>query len=71
MDNAQITARFLAVTDAETKAEVLANIARHYGISEQEALAEVTGEEAQHLLDYVTGSARAAVCALMQRHGLP
>lgn len=70
MKNAQITARFFAVTDAGTRAEVLANIAKHYGISEQEALAEVTDDEAQHLLDYVTGSDRAAVCALMQRHGL-
>lgn len=70
MTNAQITARFFAVTDAATKAEVLANIAKHNGIGEQEALAEVTGDEAEHLLDYLTGSARAAVSALMKRHGL-
>lgn len=70
MKNAEITARFLAATDAKTKAEVLRNIAMRYGISEEEAFAEVTHEAAEHLLDYLTGPARAAAHALMQRHGL-
>jgi len=68
MTNAQINQAFLAATDAKTKTEVLANVAAHYGISQAEALAEVTDCEAEHLLDYVTGPARAAVSVLMQRH---
>ena len=70
MTNAQINAKFLSVTDARTKQAVLANIAKHYGISQQEAFDEVTGEGAEHLLDYVTGTERAATHLLMKRHGL-
>jgi hypothetical protein len=64
------TAKFLAVIDAATKAAILANIAKHYGITSDQAFAEVTDADAEHLLDYVTGSTRAATSALMQRHGL-
>ena len=64
------TAQFLTVIDAKTKVEILNNIAQHYGITADQAFAEVTDSEAEHLLDYVTGSARLATSALMQRHGL-
>ena len=68
MNNAQINAKFLAATDAATKAAVLANIAKNYGITSAEAYAEVTDDEAEHLLDYVTGPERAATSLLMKRH---
>ena len=67
---ANTTAKFLAVIDAATKSAILANIAKHYGITTDQAFAEVTDADAEHLLDYVTGSTRAATSALMQRHGL-
>lgn len=70
MTNAQVNARFLALTDVKTKDEILDNIASHYGITKAEALGEVIHEEAEHLLDYVTGPVRAAASVLMQRHGL-
>ena len=69
MTNAEKTRRFFAATDASTKSDVLANIASHYGISQESALEEVLDEGAEHLLDYVTGPTRAAVSVLMQRHG--
>ena len=68
MNNAQINRRFLVATDAATKAEILSNIAKHYGITSAEAYAEVTSNEAEHLLDYVTGPQRAATSLLMKRH---
>ena len=61
---------FFAAIDAKTKSEILDNIAENYGITAAEAFAEVTGSDAEHLLDYVTGSVRLATSALMQRHGL-
>jgi hypothetical protein len=70
MSNAQINASFLAKTDAKVKTEILANIAAHYGITVQEAYEEVTSDEAEHLLDYVTGPARTAASLLMKRHGI-
>jgi aminopeptidase C len=55
-------------TDAKTKSEVLGAIAEHYGISPQEAYAEVVSDGAEHLLDYLTEPIRSAVNVLFQRH---
>jgi predicted DsbA family dithiol-disulfide isomerase len=68
--NAAITKAFFAATDAKTKIEILAAIAKHYGISQSEALEEVTDDEAESLLDYLTGSVRTATSLLMKRHGI-
>jgi hypothetical protein len=68
MNNAQINTKFLQATDAATRSAILANIAKHYGITSEEAYAEVTDEEAEHLLDYVTGPERSATSLLMKRH---
>ena len=70
MTNAQTNKAFLNATDAKTRAMILANIAAHYGITSSEAFEEVTDDEAEHLLDYVTGAERTATSVLMQRHGL-
>lgn len=70
MSNNTATSAFFAATDAKTKTEILAAIAAHYGISQSEALEEVTNEEAESLLDYLTGSIRAATSLLMKRHGI-
>jgi hypothetical protein len=68
--NAAITKAFFAATDAKTKSEILASIAKHYGISESQALEEVTDDEAESLLDYLTGNIRSATSLLMKRHGI-
>lgn len=70
MTNSQINFAFFAAISEPTKNEILNKISKHYGISEGEAFDEVTGEEAERLLDYVTGLTRSAVSALMQKHGL-
>jgi hypothetical protein len=64
------TTKLFAVIDSKSKTMILENIANHYGITTAEAESEVTDSEAEHLLDYVTGSLRAATSVLMQRHGL-
>lgn len=69
--NATITRKFFSLTNAETQQAVLENIAKHYGISMNEALAEVTDDEAESLLDYVTGPLRVKVLAIYLRHDLP
>ena len=70
MRNADITKAFFAATTAQARDLILRNIADHYGIDAQAALAEVTDSEAECLLDYVTGPERAATLALMRRHGI-
>lgn len=70
MTNAQKTIRFFSLIDSKTKAAILQNIANHYGTTKDVILESVTDEEAEHLLDYVTGPERAATSVMMQRHGL-
>ena len=70
MSNNKATLAFFAATDAKTKTDILAAIAAHYGISQSEALEEVTHAESESLLDYLTGSIRTATSLLMQRHGI-
>lgn len=49
MTNAEITQKFFAAIDAKTKSEILANIAGHYGISQEAAFDEVTDQAAERL----------------------
>ena len=70
MSNAQTTVRFFAATDANIITLVLSNIAKNYGITPAEALVAVTQDEAEHLLDYMTGPTRFVVSVLMEKHGL-
>jgi len=55
-------------TDSKTRDEVLSAVAIQYGISKEEALEEITNEQAEHLLDYLTGTTRTAISLLMRRH---
>ena len=70
MGNAAQTIKFFGLTDGATKNRILDNIAKHYGITRDAAYVEVTDEEAESLLDYITGPERGAAMVLMQRHGL-
>lgn len=70
MSNNQITIAFFNLTETKVKDDVLTSIAKHYGISNKEALEEILDDEAESLLDYLTGSVRTATHALMQKHGL-
>jgi hypothetical protein len=70
MTNAQINRTFLSAVNSQSMASILNNIAQHYGITQQEALAEVTSDEAEHLLDYVTGPERQATLVLMRQAAL-
>ena len=70
MTNSAQNPAFLAKLDSKTRAEILNAIATHYGITNEEAMEEVTHEEAESLLDYLTGSVRTATSLLMKRHGI-
>lgn len=61
------TKAFLRKIDPKTKAEILANIAKHYGISPKEAEEEVTDADAENLLDYLTEPVRKGTSLLMKR----
>ena len=63
------TQTFLFGLYSETRNAILDNIAAHYGITREEALAEVIDDEAEHLCDYVTGPMREATHFFMKRKG--
>ena len=61
---------FMWTIDSEVFEAILENIAGHYAITKAEAFDEITHDEAENLLDYVTGKERAAVSVLAQKYGL-
>lgn len=68
--NSTITKAFLARIDSKTKDMILDNIANHYGATHEQIMEEITGDEAESLLDYTTGKVRFATSVLMQTYGL-
>lgn len=66
MNNGKINSVFLSKVSRQTRDAILQEIAAHYGISPDVALAEVIDDEAESLLDYLTGSMRTATSVLMQ-----
>ncbi|MHD0644447.1 hypothetical protein ACYPKM_02270 [Pseudomonas aeruginosa] len=66
----QPNAQFLALIPAESKEFILESIAKHYGTSKECIFEEVTGPEAEHLLDYMVEPERSVTLVLMRRHGM-
>jgi hypothetical protein len=62
-------AKFLTAISNETATEIADHIASAYGITRDAAIDEVIAEGAYNLLEYLSGSVRLAVSALMKRHG--
>lgn len=63
MTNAEINKAFLESTAANIQDLILRNIAAHYGITTDEAKAEILDNEAECVLEYITGNARPMVHA--------
>ena len=68
MTNGRHTEIFLNLVCQEVRMRILFNVADRYGITLAEAYLEITDPEAESLLDYVTGSERAATSALMRKY---
>jgi uncharacterized phage-associated protein len=68
--NQTISKKFLSLIDVNTLDEILSAVAKHYGITKTAAFEEITHEEAEHLLDYLTGAVRTATSILMSKHSL-
>lgn len=70
MTNSNFTIAFLNSIDLKTKNEILSNIANHYGVTNQQAYEEVIDEDAENLIDYITGSIRSSVSVLVKQFKL-
>lgn len=64
-----INAAFLAAINPAQRQRIIKALALHYGTTEQDALAEVTGDDSEHLLDYLVEPVRSEASVLMQAHG--
>ena len=65
MTNAQRTSRFFTNVGKRVENEIVTNIAKHYGVSNDEIYDEIYDSEAESLLDYVTVN-RAAVALMFK-----
>jgi hypothetical protein len=63
----KVNEAFVSTLDNRTFLTVISNIANHYGISEDEALEEVCDNEAENIMDYITGSVRQSVSLLFNQ----
>jgi len=61
MSNAQTNITFLSRISSAMKADVLSNIANHYGITNEQAEEEVIDGEAENIMEYITGPQRSAI----------
>jgi hypothetical protein len=64
--NAKFNKAFLNFTDAATRAAILQNIASNYGITKEEVYEELTSDDAEHLLDYLTDPFRWVIIRAMR-----
>ena len=67
LNNGQKNQIFLAAVDSRINHQILDSIAKHYGITRQAALLEVTDEEAENLLEYLNVEIRSATSLIMRR----
>ena len=67
MTTAKLNQLFLNSITPEMNLIVLSNIANHYGISNEDAKNEILDEEAESIMDYITGSTRSAISVIYQR----
>ena len=67
MNNSKLNQLFLNSITPEMNLIVLSNIANHYGITNEDAKNEILDEEAESIMDYITGSTRSAISVIYQR----
>jgi hypothetical protein len=68
-DNGTVNKAYLLSLTEKQKRLILGHISVYYLITEREVWDEVTGDEAEKLLDYMTGSLRTEVHGHMLRKG--
>ena len=61
MKNSEINKAFLNSRTSEMKLIILSNIANHYGVSNNEAKKEIFDNDAENIMDYITGKSRVLI----------
>jgi hypothetical protein len=66
-NNGKINEAFLMTLDGKVYQEIIGSMARHYGISIDEATDELINEDAENILEYLQGAYRTACSVLFQK----
>ena len=61
MKNSIDNKSFLNKVSEDTKGLILKNVANHYGITTEAAYFELIDDEAENILEYITGDLRAVI----------
>lgn len=68
MKNAELNKIFLSSLSNDMLMVVLKNISNHYSISLIDVKNELFDEEAENVMDYITGNERAAISVVYQKN---
>jgi hypothetical protein len=66
-NNGKINEAFLLTLDGKTYQEIVGSMAKHYGISIDQATDELIADEAENILEYLQGGVRKGCSALFQK----
>lgn len=67
MTNSQINKAFVSSLTSQMKNVIISNIASHYGIDATEVESEIYDDEAENIMDYITGPTRSAISVIYQK----
>ena len=67
INNGKINEAFLLSLDGKTYQEIVGSMAKHYGITIDQATDELIDEEAENILEYLQGGARSRCSVLLQK----
>jgi hypothetical protein len=67
LNNGKINEAFLWTLDGKTYGEIVGSVAKHYGITMEQATDELTDDEAENILEYLQGGVRNGCSALFQK----
>lgn len=69
VNKGELNKLFLSSLDEKSKGDILQPIAKHYGTNVEHIEAEVTDEDAEHLLEYMTEPERSMAFVVMNLQG--
>jgi hypothetical protein len=67
INNGKINEAFLLTLDGKVYQEIVGSIAKHYGISIDQATDELIDKDAENVLEYLQGTYRTACSVLFQK----
>jgi hypothetical protein len=67
LNNGKINEAFLSTLDGKIYKEIVGSMAKHYGITIDQATDELIHDESENILEYLQGGIRSGCSALFQK----